>query len=778
MKLDKFVKLREYRVFRDFTWPTDLDPFARFNLIYGWNGSGKTSLSGLLQSLQSAKELAEGQVEFSFDGIKVTGSDLSAAQLPKVRVFNRDTVSRNVFESLAGALAQLPPVYVFGEESADKQRQVDALRAQLPALTAAASQAGGRANAASAASTDYAVERARAIKNLLVSPGGSFNNYNVGNFRADIAAFEAKPSPTLKDAERQALLDLKDARPLPTISLPPLTFPDVAQLHAEARGAFVKTVVSSVIADLADDASVASWVGAGLALHTHEGDAATCKFCQQPLASARLRQLEAHFNDEFRGFGASLSALVERVESASNQLESLTLPAASSFYPELQAEYERASQELEQHLSNVRRGLQALAGAVRQKQNRVFESLALESLLVGGTGSRDDDASLLRKLLQAIGAGLPTLSEFLGKNAWSRIERLVGAHNLKTSSFANEVKLARTRLHQHELAQALAGWQDRRTRSTKASDQRSKADTAKGDVESEIKRLEADILQHRAPADELNRELIAYLGHDEIQLATEQTGYRLTRRGAAAGNLSEGEKTAIAFLYFLKSLSDRSFDLASGIVVIDDPISSLDTNSTYSAFGFMKRRLSNAGQLFVLTHNFTFFRQVRNWFDHMNRRKKKEAWSAHFYMLRTSTTNGVRSSKIEALDPFLRDYESEYHYVFKRVLEAAEMPGGQPLQQYYELPNIARRLLESFLAFKVPDEGSLHARLEAVAFDDVKKTRILRFVDVHSHSEQVGDGHDETSALAEAPDVLRDLVKLIEGCDNEHAQRMRKAASP
>lgn len=777
MKLDKLAKLREYKVFRDFAWPGDLDSFARFNLIYGWNGSGKTTLSGLLRSLQTATALTEGQVDFIFDGNKVSGSGLATVPLPEVRVFDRATVSHSVFESVGGTLDHLPPVYVFGEESADKQRQVDTLKAQLPRLTTAASQAVSNASAASTALNDYAVEKAREIKNLLVAPGGSFNNYNVANFRTDITAFETTPSAALNDVERQSLLDLKDAKPLPTVVLPPLNFPEAIQLHTEVRDALAKTVVSSVIADLAENPSIASWVGAGLPLHTHGGDAATCKFCEQPLSPVRLRRLEAHFNDEFRRFVASLSELGKRINEAVKQIEGLALPAATALYPELQAEYESARRDLELHLSNVRRGLQALASAVQQKQNRVFESLALESLLAWSNGSNNDDAPFLVKLLQAIGSGLPALSEFLGKNAWGRLKKVAEEHNRKTDSFADEVKAARTRLHQHELAQALPGWQERQKRVAETNRTRGEAETTKSNAKSEIKRLEADILQHRPPADELNRELISYLGHDEIQLVAEQTGYRLTRRGAVAGNLSEGERTAIAFLYFLKSLSDRSFDLANGIVVVDDPISSLDTNSTYSAFGFMKRKLCNAGQLFVLTHNFTFFRQVRNWFDHMNRRKKKEKWLAHFYMLRVSLVNGLRSSKIERLDPFLQDHESEYHYLFKRVLEAAQMPGDLPLQSYYELPNLARRLLESFLAFKVPDENSLHARLEAVAFDDVKKTRILRFVDTHSHAEQIGCGHDEASALAEAPEVLRNLIEFIEGCDSEHAQRMRKAAT-
>ena len=775
MKLEKLAKLHNYRVFRDFTWPGDLSPFVRFNLIYGWNGSGKTTISGLLRSLQTASALTEGQVDFVFDGNKVSGSSLATAPLPQVRVFNRDTVARSVFESSGGALSHLPPVYVFGEESADKQRKVDALKADLLSLISSMSQAVANADNALDSLNEYATDKAREIKNLLLSQGGRFNNYNAGNFRADIAAFEKKPVSALTDPERQPLLDLKDAKPLPAVVLPSLIFPDLMQLHAEVRDALAKTVVSSVIANLAENPITASWVSAGLPLHTHGGDAAICKFCEQPLPQDRLRRLEAHFNDEYRSFNGFLLALEHRIDAASKQIEILVLPPVSTLYLDTQVMYESAQRDLELHLSNVCSGLQALAAAVRKKQQHVFESLELDNLLTGGDGFDTGGASSLVRLLQAINSGMPALSEFLGKNAWERLKKAVEDHKLKTDSFANEVEIARTRLHQHELLQALSGWQERQQRLTEASSARSDADTAKRQTESEIKELEADILQHRQPADELNRELIDYLGHDEIQLATEETGYRLTRRGAVAGNLSEGEMTAIAFLYFLKSLNDRSFDLSSGIVIVDDPISSLDTNSTYNAFGFMKRRLSDAGQLFVLTHNFTFFRQVRNWFEHMNRRKKREKWLAHFYMLRVRLIDGLRTSKIEGLDPFLQDYESEYHYLYKRVLEATQLSNDQPLQDYYELPNLARRLLESFLAFKVPDEDSLHARLEAVSFDDVKKTRILRFVDTHSHAEQIGGGHDEASALAEAPDVLKNLIELIEGCDSEHAQRMRKA---
>jgi len=45
VKILKITKAANYRIFRDFDWPDTLPEFARFNVIYGWNGSGKTSLS-------------------------------------------------------------------------------------------------------------------------------------------------------------------------------------------------------------------------------------------------------------------------------------------------------------------------------------------------------------------------------------------------------------------------------------------------------------------------------------------------------------------------------------------------------------------------------------------------------------------------------------------------------------------------------------------------------------------------------------------------------------
>lgn len=42
-----FKKIKSFGVFDNYSSPTTLPPFARYNIIYGENGAGKTTLSRL-----------------------------------------------------------------------------------------------------------------------------------------------------------------------------------------------------------------------------------------------------------------------------------------------------------------------------------------------------------------------------------------------------------------------------------------------------------------------------------------------------------------------------------------------------------------------------------------------------------------------------------------------------------------------------------------------------------------------------------------------------------
>jgi len=232
--------------------------------------------------------------------------------------------------------------------------------------------------------------------------------------------------------------------------------------------------------------------------------------------------------------------------------------------------------------------------------------------------------------------------------------------------------------------------------------------------EKEVRKLKENLISHHIPAQQINKDLEQFLGRSDIQLraADEKEGYQITRNGEIAKDLSEGGKTALAIVYFLTKINEEGFDLKNGIIVIDDPVSSLDSTTIFQAFGFIKGSIKAAGQIFILTHHFDLFRQVKNWFSYC--RNDRE-----YFMMVCKEENSTRKSAIIKIDKLLIDYESEYHFLFSVLYKFAK-EREQHLKEMYPLPNVARKCLESFLASRVPlgtKEPSIYQRLSLIDFD-------------------------------------------------------------
>ncbi len=643
MKITRLQKAKGYRIFRDFSWPASLPAFARFNVIYGWNGSGKTALSNVFRLIQHREALTEGEVQILVDQIPVSGADFARAALPAVRTFTRDTVIRNVFES---ADQQIPPVFYFGEDSVEKQKQIVALKKELGEHVDAESQWNRKKSDANTALDNFCAEEAKGIKNLLtVAGGGPFNNYDKANFKSDVQRLStSSPLPEkLTDDLRQQYLATKDGKAMDEVSKPSLSFPNFADLIGRTSAMLERSVVLSVISDLVDNPSVAAWVNTGLGLHRGELASTKCRFCDQPLPDQRIRQLEAHFNDEFKRFQADVDELINEIATAQNFTKALQPPPKEALYANLRSEYTNALNTLIQQAGIVGLSLDVLLGALRAKRDEPFKRFELSQFLTRRTAS-EEPASGIETFFRVVMAGSMGLAAIIGQTAFEQLEAIIARHNKYTAGFQAEVKKARGELARNEVLKALPEWRKKEKAVADAGDQVGTAHGSAAKLKVQIAALEVQVLLHQRPADELTQEVAAYLGRDELRFEVEQNGYRITRGGQPATHLSDGERTAIAFLYFLKSLKGTDFDLEAGIVVIDDPVSSLDANSLFSAFGFMKQRTDTAGQLFVLTHNFTFFRQVRNWYYNLRGANKKQA---RFYMLVTEFVGGARTAKLD-----------------------------------------------------------------------------------------------------------------------------------
>jgi wobble nucleotide-excising tRNase len=182
VKLTNIPKIKGYRIFRDFSWPADLSTFGRYNLIFAANGSGKTTLSYLMHLIERGKNLPppEGEAIFAFDQSRISSAQLESHTLPNLRGFNRDTVKRSVFE---GGSEELTPVFYLGEDSVDKQKQIELLRVEAAALTAHMQQVKQSLDVAEFGFDTFCISSAKAIKNLLTASGSAFNNYDKSSFK-------------------------------------------------------------------------------------------------------------------------------------------------------------------------------------------------------------------------------------------------------------------------------------------------------------------------------------------------------------------------------------------------------------------------------------------------------------------------------------------------------------------------------------------------------------------------------------------------------------------
>ena len=209
MRVTRIAKIKDQRVFRDFSWPDSLIDFGQFNLIYGWNGTGKTTLSNLFRSMETHSSI-EGDVEFDLGGHKVAGSSFQTADLPVVRVFNRDIVGSSVFEDTS----RLDPIYYLGQESVVKQLKIDDLRTKLRTAQQDLANAREYKDKSERALDAFCINEARTIKGYLTSGRmPEYNNFDKRSFREAIQLLDAgaAASALCSDAEKVGLRILKDA---------------------------------------------------------------------------------------------------------------------------------------------------------------------------------------------------------------------------------------------------------------------------------------------------------------------------------------------------------------------------------------------------------------------------------------------------------------------------------------------------------------------------------------------------------------------------------------
>lgn len=757
MKITKISKLKDHRIFRDFSWPRDLPDFARYNVIYGWNGSGKTTLSSLFGLIEHRKPMTEGKMEIEIDNhYVVSGDSFGTAALPSVRVFNREFMEKTIAAIHNDSVD--PISIIIGEKKVEDIKILEEKKIKLQSCAASLESVETSLSSEEKAYSTFLTKGAKVVKDgLLRFNAPQYATYNKQRFESTLHYIKSLHGQVaLLDESTVTKLQAKASQqPKAPILFAPPALPNLDQLREQVVRILKESVVSKTIDELVQNPKLSEWVQTGLALHCGENHSDKCHFCGNPLSLDRKKQLEAHFNDSVKAFQNQIASLLAGINQYQTRLSEAMnrLPHRSQFYDDLGPSCENIVLRIKETTVGLSGRLQLYAEYLRKKRENLFQSQVCNL-------TKDDDDAV----------SLPL------RTAFEELSNLVKRHAQKTNTLSADCNTAVQALERNMVLGWVEEYNNRLSSIKSKQNDKTTLEKTRDELNHDISVLETSLIEKSKAADELNKDLHAYLGRDEISFAVTdgQLGYRLLRNGQPAANLSEGEQSAIAFLYFLRSLTDRNFDLTQGIVVIDDPVSSLDSNSLFSAFSFMKTRVENCKQLFVLTHNFVLFRQIANWFHHLKGQNKDDLQKrpARFYMQQTRGSGLYRQSSISKIDPLLEEFESEYHYLFKRVFELVSTDSDE-LASLYEVPNIARRILEIFLAYQVPCHANgLRDQISATNCDSEKKTVLLRLLNICSHGEGIRDPEHDPTALCEAKKALKYMLELIQTLNKSHYDGM------
>ncbi|APC97312.1 AAA family ATPase [Francisella frigiditurris] len=207
-----------------------------------------------------------------------------------------------------------------------------------------------------------------------------------------------------------------------------------------------------------------------------------------------------------------------------------------------------------------------------------------------------------------------------------------------------------------------------------------------------IEGLNKNVTSIQPTIDEINR-LLKYYGFLNFEIVpTKDDGfYQIQREDgtSAEATLSEGEVTFITFLYYLqltKGSTSKEDVNNERVLIIDDPISSLDSNVLFVVSTLIKDIIQNVKtgkgsvkQIILLTHNVYFHKEI----SFINSRIK-ECNETNFWILRKNNTITTLQAFGES-NPIQSSYE-----LLWCELNSSEYSSTLTIQ------NIMRRIIENY----------------------------------------------------------------------------------
>lgn len=645
--------------------PLSVTGLKSASFFYGPNGSGKTTISRAFAGYGSLQLEPEWH-----DGAEMT-----------VRVYNRDLVDQILRES-----NRIPGVFVLGENSVDAQVRLEQI--EMPGGERdQAVDVYGRTRTSHNDAKDRQIQAKETLKTT------AWNKYRalVDEHTSLLPAFTGHRGV---DRNRDMLVTrlLEREAPSKSVALPELEdllavaaavfdtgattrvrLTEISQFQWSDQDGFAlleqKIVGSSEVSlsELVEKLGNEDWVQTGRQyLHNADG---LCPFCQQKAPKDLAKQLEDMFDDRY-------TEQVERLKQ---------LASAYSLWSQSVGETIRSwSAESTSYLDEAafQKALGLLNAAIGANEKLLEQKLSAPSETVA-TSTSSAPVEALNSVIRQANAKIDAHNRLVESQKVEKPKLTADCWTYLADVLLRD-ELAAHRKNSVGLQKGVDATEE------KMDD----ASAAIGKLDEEVRGLQRSVESSQPVINEING-LLERSGFTSFHIvnSTElDDGYMLARNGVPLDehSLSEGERTFIAFLYYYFRLDGRENNAASGriLAVIDDPISSLDSDVLFIVSALVRdlinralSRTDHVAQVIVLTHNVYFHKEVTQV------RHKDESSGRCYHVIRKSLTEAnVVEAHLE------NPVSTEYERLWSEVRRASQ---GEPMS-IIGLENVLRRILENY----------------------------------------------------------------------------------
>lgn len=715
-----------------------IDELTFVNFFYGNNGAGKSSIAHAIKE-DDGIVWAEGKSADDYD----------------VLVYNQDFINDNFIN-----YGDLKGVFIFGEEDIEAKKKIAELTdekkqksdARLAALEDYKKKTGGLESALTQFQDACFTKTATVRKRFEKCMDGKKQKKGFAE------AVLAETKPTDHDlAELERLYDV--------------AFDDSARAYPEFKKAGATTYGSLPGEDLLDQMivstsdtpfsrfmkalgdSASDWVRDG---HTHYAGAAggKCPYCQQKLPQNFEDDIAATFDAQYqqdiRDLGQFQQVYKKETEEIVRVLHANTDDVMSSV-----------------DLKAYREKLALLESNFEINRQRIAEKVKEPSKVI----SLEDTDTLLLE----IGAMIDD------------INKLIRANNKVVAEKRSSKTKCKTEIMQYlafQLAAEVKSYNDEVARLNNEIEAITKKGQSLkkeiGALTTQISELNKHNANTEAAIDSINKILrdSGFQGFSIRAKADEENVYEVVREdGTVAENLSEGERNFIAFLYFYHQVrgSMSSEELKEKIVIIDDPVSSMDSTALFLVSAIVREMINVCRnnteylnpkvpgdyikQLFILTHNVYFHREITY-------QQVGFYNCTSFYMIRKNDNiSTIKLCKRQSKE--VPTEQENYNPVQNSY--AALWDELRDIQSTIPCLNVMRRILEYYFLQLCGYEGS---DLREIVLEK-KENRDMFIKQVEGEKPDMTDYQLASSLLAyiNNPNGISDGLNYVEDCEDVEAYK-------